>query len=238
MRSRPTTSRSRWRSWRPWLPGRHILLVLLPTTAIAILVSEYHVVRTREGIVVLRKWTGNWADTYVDARTPPFADPKYDPGLDDTLVFSGRTGMLEHPTAPVTRPTTPQDALLHGIRYLTAQQQADGAWRSFLSSSPDFTKAREQPRIFPTIMVLLAIRDVPAVDRATVLRGMGFLRLQLRDDLLLAVDGRNHELSDRWDQLPCTMPPDADDTALAWVLLDPSLDHKALQRVHAVFHQH
>ena len=86
--------------------------------------------------------------------------------------------------------------------------------------------------------MLLAIRDVPAVNRATVLRALGFLRQQMRDDLLLAVDGRHHELTYRWDHLPCFMPPDADDTALAWVLLGPELGREAVQRVHAVFRQH
>jgi hypothetical protein len=201
-------------------------------------VAEFHIVRTHEGVVILRKWTGTFVDTYVDAREPPFADPAHDPALADTLLFAGRTRMFENPPGPSAPAANPRDALLRGIRYLTTEQQTDGAWRSFLSQSPHFTKAREQPRIFPTIMVLLAIRDIPAVNRKTVLRGMVFLQRQMRDDLLLAVDGRHHELSNRWDHLPCVMPPDADDTALAWVLLEPMLDRQAVQRVHAVFQRY
>jgi hypothetical protein len=236
MPSRVTTSRPRWRSW---LPGRHTLLVLLPTTVIALVIAQYHVVRTREGVVVLPKWTGTFVDSYVDARQPPFADPVNDPSLADTLLFAGRTRMFDHPMDPVAPPSaTPHDALLRAIRYLAAEQQPDGAWRSFLSRSPDFTKAAEQPRIFPTIMVLLATHDVADVNPETTLRAMIFLRRQMRDDLLLAVDGRNHELTHRWDHLPCAMPPDADDTALAWVLLAPAMDRQAAQRVHAVFQKH
>jgi hypothetical protein len=201
-------------------------------------VAEFHVVHTTEGFLVLRKWTGTFVDTYVDAREPPFADPAHDPALADTLLFAGRTRMLEHPGAPGGPAATPHDALMRGIRYLEVEQQRDGAWRSFTSRSPTFTKAKEQPRIFPTIVVLLAIKDVPAVNQARVARALGFLRQQMRDDFLLAVDGRHHELSHRWDRLPCLMPPDADDTALAWILLGTGLSREALQGVHAVFLRH
>lgn len=215
------------------------MLILLPTTAIALLVSQYHLIRTSEGTIVLPKWTGTFVDTYVDAREPPFADPTEDPSLADTLLFAGRVGMLEHPTAVVEPAAGPRDALPRGIRYLETQQQADGAWRSFLSTSRDFTKAIEQPRIFPTIMVLLATRGVAGFQPVTALKGLIYLRTQMRDDMLLAVDGRNHELSHRWDHLPCVMPPDADDTALAWVLLGRgAMPKHAVHYVYSVFQQH
>jgi hypothetical protein len=215
------------------------LLLLLPTTAIALLVSQYHLIRTSEGMMVVRKWTGTFVDTYVDARTPPFADPTNDPSLADTLIFAGRTGLLEHPRAVVEPPATPTEALARGIRYLEVQQQSDGAWRSFMSTSRDFTKAVEQPRVFPTIMVLLATRDVPGVQPVTALKGLVYLRTQMRDDMLLAVDGRNHELSHRWDHLPCVMPPDADDTALAWVLLGRgAMPADSVHYVYSVFQKH
>jgi hypothetical protein len=211
----------------------------VPTTAIALVVAQFHVIRTSEGVVVLRKWTGTFVDSYVDARQPPFTNPVDDPSLADTLIFAGRTRFFDHPTAPPLSPSaTANEALVRGIGYLTAQQQPDGAWRSFLSKSPDFTKAIEQPRIFPTIMVVLATRDVSGVKPESLLRGMVFLRNQMRDDRLLAVDGRNHELTNRWDHLPCMMPPDADDTALAWVLFGQSLGRDRADWVYSVFERH
>jgi hypothetical protein len=124
------------------------------------------------------------------------------------------------------------------VLYLATQQQADGSWRSFKSRSPDFTKAMEQPRVFPTIVVLLSLRQTSSATSGMVARGLAYLRSQMRDDFLWAVDGRNHELSFRWDHLPCLMPPDTDDTALAWILLGSELGADALQRVHAVFERH
>jgi hypothetical protein len=214
------------------------VLFLLAATAIAVVVSPFHLIRTQQGFTVIRKWTGTLVDTYVDAREPPFADEARDPSLADTLLFSGRTRFFTRGSAPVTAPKNTQEALARGVLYLASQQQADGSWRSFKSSSPDFTKAAEQPRVFPTIVVLLSLRQTSFASSGMVDRGIAYLRGQMGDDFLWAVDGRNHELSFRWDHLPCSMPPDTDDTALAWILMGSELGADALRRVHAVFERH
>jgi hypothetical protein len=214
------------------------VLFLLPATAIALVVAQFHLIRTREGFRVIRKWTGTFTDSYVDAREPPFAEEAHDPSLADTLLFSGRTRFFETGSAPATPSPHAAEALARGMRYLEAQQQADGSWRSFKSRSPDFTKAMEQPRVFPTIVALLALRQLAAGNPGMIDRGLAYLRGQMGDDFLWAVDGRDHELSFRWDHLPCVMPPDTDDTALAWILVGSELGVDALRRVHTVFERH
>jgi hypothetical protein len=215
-----------------------VLFLLAATAIVAVAASPFHLIRTQQGFTVIRKWTGTVNDSYVDAREPPFADEAHHPGLADTLLFSGRTRFFVRGSAPVTAPANAQEALARGVLYLVTQQQADGSWRSFKSRSPDFTKAVEQPRIFPTIVVLLSLRQASFPSSGIVDRGIAYLRGQMGDDFLWAVDGRNHELSFRWDHLPCVMPPDTDDTSLAWVLMGSELGADALRRVHATFERH
>src|SRR5262245_60737615 len=103
-----TKSPSRRRSW---LPRRNTVLFLLPATAIAIVVAQFHLIRTRDGFTLIRKWTGTFTDSYVDARDPPFADEARDPSLADTLLFSGRTRFFEAASAPSTGPVDAHEAL-------------------------------------------------------------------------------------------------------------------------------
>lgn len=214
------------------------LFALVPAGAAVAIASLFHAIHTPNGLSVIRKWEAGLAETYVDLR-PPGSDARAHPRLALTLLFRGRTDLISSSASGREgEGTFPAAALMRGARYLEASQQAEGSWRSFNSRSASFSGVREQPRVFPTIFILHLLKDVPSVDRRTVSRGLDYLRRQMRDDYLFSVDGRDHELSRKWDRLPCWMPPDADDTAMAWLLMGRELGGEALQRVHEVFARH
>jgi hypothetical protein len=214
---------------------------LLVAAGLLLAAARFHVVSTRNGLVVLSKWRPSLGDVYVDARPPEFAAAAH-PDLDLTLLFRGRTDVIAPQLAraggPGSSAPTVSEALARGLDYLEAQQQPDGSWRYFASASPDFSVVNEQPRIFPANIIALSLKHLAAGRSKVLARARGYLRSEMRDDFLWTHDGLTHELTHKWGRLPCRLLPDADNTSLAWLLVGEDLGREALTRVHAVFQRH
>lgn len=114
-------------------------------------------------------------------------------------------------------------SIKYAIYFLKEGQLPDGSWKSFLSRKKNFIKKIEQPRVYPTISILLSLKSSKKnnID-STLKKGIDFIKKQMNEKGLWSLDGKNHSISN-FMNISCLVPPDTDTTSLALILLKDEL---------------
>jgi hypothetical protein len=133
-----------------------------------------------------------------------------------------------------SRQTTPNaidaklpHALASAAAFLQREQSQDGSWPSFLSKQPDFSQAREQTRVYPATFIVRSLRASPYARTPWMGRAERYIASVMETGHVWSVDGKQHDLSYRFDRLSCFVVPDTETTAVALLVLQ---DQSPLRR--------
>ena len=110
-------------------------------------------------------------------------------------------------------------AVMSASRFLSQSQQEDGSWESFRGTA-DYPEIVPDSRIFLSSIVLANLRGTRFERSPTAERGRSYLISERSDNLLFNFDGRAHEYCcGKYQKTLSALPPDIDDTSLAYLAL-------------------
>lgn len=142
------------------------------------------------------------------------------------------TGRTE---APQGQGGSPLDGYIdEAFSYLQATQLEDGSWEYFHSATPDFAEPEPHAGLFGTMMTLMNLTHT-GFERTQVFdRGAGYLRGRMLEGGVWSLYEPGAFNSQSWFE------PDADDTAVALVLLADrlALSRTAVADLRALFDRH
>jgi len=127
------------------------------------------------------------------------------------------------------------DVIERASSFLERTQRADGSWVSYKARDSLFSEPEEQPSIYPSMIILMALKGTGYSDGVMAKQCRHYIKINMLDNHLWSLDGKGHDFTYKYDRYPCLVEPDSDTTAVGWLLTGNSLDKEMLPSIAKIY---